>query len=172
MAKGCTASQVFLIFTTRLYQFLSVFSLFALFSDESKVFLPQYSQMAILQAAHFRRVVKTDYLSRHMSKYKFIKAGNSIGPVTRCDEMYHFAVILRLLEASQTTADHRRCLLENRSSVASQLPTMNCFYFLLRFSSQQWHIELFNWECLVSYDTTANGIPITMLKTVWESSCE
>ena len=37
---------------------LSVFSLFALFSDEPEVFLPKYSQMAILHAAHFRRVVK------------------------------------------------------------------------------------------------------------------
>ena len=50
--------------------------------------------------------------------------------------MYHFAAILRLLEASQATADHRRCLPENRSSVASQLATMECFHFLLRCSSQ------------------------------------
>ena len=53
-----TASEVFLIFTTQLNQFLSVFSLFALFSDEPEVFLPKYSQMAIPHAAHFWRVVK------------------------------------------------------------------------------------------------------------------
>ena len=49
---------MFRIFTTRLYQFLSLFSLCALFSDEPEVFLPKYSQMAILHAAHFRSVVK------------------------------------------------------------------------------------------------------------------
>ena len=34
--------------------------LFALFSDEPEVFLPKYSQTAILRAAHFRRVVKSE----------------------------------------------------------------------------------------------------------------
>ena len=53
-----TASEVFPIFTTQLYQYFSVFLLFALFSDEPEVFLPKYSQTAILHAAHFRRVVK------------------------------------------------------------------------------------------------------------------
>ena len=52
-----TASEVFLIFTTQLYQYFSVFFLFALFSDEPEVFLPKYSQTAIRHAAHFRRVV-------------------------------------------------------------------------------------------------------------------
>ena len=33
-------SEVFLIFTTQLYQYFSVFSLFPLLSDESEVFLP------------------------------------------------------------------------------------------------------------------------------------
>ena len=51
-----TASEVFLIFTTQLYQYLSVF-FFYLFSDEPDVFLPKYSQTAILHAAHFRLVV-------------------------------------------------------------------------------------------------------------------
>ena len=37
---------------------LVYFFLFALFSDEPEVFLPKYSQTAILHAAHFRRVVK------------------------------------------------------------------------------------------------------------------
>ena len=37
--------------------FSSVYFLFALFSDEPEVFLPEYSQPAILHAAHFRRVV-------------------------------------------------------------------------------------------------------------------
>ena len=53
-----TASEVFLIFTTHLNQYFSVFLLFALFSDEPEVFLPKYSQTAILYAAHFRRVSK------------------------------------------------------------------------------------------------------------------
>ena len=45
---------MFLIFTTQLYQFFSVFFLLALFSDEPEVFFPKYSQTAIL---HFRRAV-------------------------------------------------------------------------------------------------------------------
>ena len=52
-----TASEVFLIFTTQLYQYFSVFFLFTLFSDEPDVFLPKYSLTEILHAAHFRRVV-------------------------------------------------------------------------------------------------------------------
>ena len=52
-----TAFEVFLIFTTQLYQYFSVFSVFPLFSDEPEVFLPKYSQIAILYAAHFRRLV-------------------------------------------------------------------------------------------------------------------
>ena len=54
-----TASDVFLNFTTQLYQYFSggVF-LFALFSGEPEVFLPKYSQTAILITAHFRRVVR------------------------------------------------------------------------------------------------------------------
>ena len=52
------ASEVFLTFTIPDYtNFVVRFSLFALFSDQSEVFLPNYSQMAILHAAHFRRVV-------------------------------------------------------------------------------------------------------------------
>ena len=79
----------------------------------------------------------------------FLKCGNilpifSIGPATRCDEIVHFAAILRVLGASQPIAAHRRSLLQNRSSVASQLGAINYFYFLLRFSSQRSHIELFN----------------------------
>ena len=53
------AHEVFLIFTSQLYQYFSVLFLIALFSDEPEVFLPKYSQIAILHAAHFRRVVKT-----------------------------------------------------------------------------------------------------------------
>ena len=47
-------------FTTQLYQYFSLFFLFALFSDKPEVFLPKYSQTAIpvLHAAHFQRVVK------------------------------------------------------------------------------------------------------------------
>ena len=51
------ASEVFLIFTTQLYQYFRVIFLFALFRDEAEVFLPRYSQTAILHAAHFLRVV-------------------------------------------------------------------------------------------------------------------
>ena len=53
-----TASEMFLIFTTQPYQCFSVIFLFALVSDEPEVFLPEYSQSAILHAAHFQRVVK------------------------------------------------------------------------------------------------------------------
>ena len=53
-----TPSEVFLIFTTHLHQYFSVFLLFARFSDEPEVFLPKYSKTAILHAAHFRRVSK------------------------------------------------------------------------------------------------------------------
>ena len=53
-----TASEVFLISTTQLYKYLSVIFLFSLVSDEPDVFLPKYSQTAILHAAHFRWVVK------------------------------------------------------------------------------------------------------------------
>ena len=52
-----TASEMFLIFTTQLYQYFSVFFLFAPFSDEPEVFLPKYFETAILHAAHFLRVV-------------------------------------------------------------------------------------------------------------------
>ena len=52
-----TTSEVFLIFTTQLYQYFSVLILFALSSDKPEVFLPKYSQTAILHAAHFRWVV-------------------------------------------------------------------------------------------------------------------
>ena len=55
-----TVSEVFLIFTTLIYQFFHCVFLFALFSDEPEVFLHKYSQMAILHAAHFRRVVNME----------------------------------------------------------------------------------------------------------------
>ena len=48
-----TASEVLLTFTTQLYQYFSVFLLFALLSDEPEVFVPKYFQTAILHAAHF-----------------------------------------------------------------------------------------------------------------------
>ena len=34
--------------------------------------------------------------------------------------------------------------LKNRSSVASLLVTIGCFQISLRFSSQRWHIEIFD----------------------------
>ena len=52
-----TASEVFLIFTTQLYQYFGVYFVFVLFGDEPEVFLPKYSQTAIRHAAHFQRVV-------------------------------------------------------------------------------------------------------------------
>ena len=47
------------MFTTQLCQYFSMFCLFALFSDKPEVFLPKYSQTAILHAVLFQRVVKT-----------------------------------------------------------------------------------------------------------------
>ena len=72
-------------------------------------------------------------LISHTLQYCTPAMGRSKGPATRCDEIDHFAAILMVLEASQTTADYRKCLPENRSSVAIQLGAINCFYFLLRF---------------------------------------
>ena len=60
MVEGCIASEVFLIFTTRLCQFFQSVLSVSLFSDEPEVFLPKYSQMAILHAPHFRRVVNPE----------------------------------------------------------------------------------------------------------------
>ena len=53
---GGAGGLVLLIFTTPLYH-SCVYFLFALFSDEPEVFISEYSQTAILHAAHFRRVV-------------------------------------------------------------------------------------------------------------------
>ena len=72
-------------------------------------------------------------------------------------------------DGSRSIADHRRYLPENRSSVASQLGAINCFYFLLWFSSQRSHIELFNRDYWDPHDMTAYGITITIMKTVWKS---
>ena len=52
-----------------------------------------------------------------------------IGPATRCDEIDYFPSILSVLGASQPSAAHRFSLLENRSSVASQLSTMKWVFF-------------------------------------------
>ena len=60
------ASEVFLILTTKLYKSFSAFSLFALFSDEPEVFLPECSQMAILHAADFRRLVNIVKYKAHI----------------------------------------------------------------------------------------------------------
>ena len=80
---------------------------------------------------HFTSVYMFDTICITINKLEHI------GPATRCDEMGHFAAILKLLEPSQTIAAYRRYLLQNRSSVASQLPTMECFHILLRCSSQR-----------------------------------
>ena len=42
------------------------------------------------------------------------------------------------LEASQSIAVYRNYLLQNRSSLASQLPTMDCFHIFLQCSSPRW----------------------------------
>ena len=47
------------IITTQLYKYFSVILLFAPVSDEPEVFLPKYSQTALLHAPHFRWVVNT-----------------------------------------------------------------------------------------------------------------
>ena len=73
MAKGCglsTASEVFLIFT-RYINILVFLFLFALFSDEPEVFIPKYSQTAILHAAHFRRIVNNFYNGITLSFFEF-----------------------------------------------------------------------------------------------------
>ena len=49
--------RCFLFLLLNYTNILVYFFLFALFSDEPEVFLPKYSQTAILRAAHFRRVV-------------------------------------------------------------------------------------------------------------------
>ena len=49
-----TNSEVFLIFTTRLYQLFRAFFLVMRLSEGPEVFLPEYSQPAIVHAAHFR----------------------------------------------------------------------------------------------------------------------
>ena len=53
------ASEVFLIFTTQLYQYFCVFLLFASVCDTPEVLPSKYSKTAILHAAHFKRVVNT-----------------------------------------------------------------------------------------------------------------
>ena len=75
-----TASEVFLTFTAQLYQYLS---LFALFSKEPEVFLPKYSQTAILHAAHFRRVVKDPLPLFKKSKVVILVAGGRWRGVAR-----------------------------------------------------------------------------------------
>ena len=52
---GVLRKEYFRLVTTHVYQFFCC--LFALFSDKPEVFLPEYSQPAILHAAHFQRVV-------------------------------------------------------------------------------------------------------------------
>ena len=61
MAKGCIVAQVlplrcFIFLLPNCTNILVFFSLFALFSDEPEVFLPEHSQTAIPHAVHFRRV--------------------------------------------------------------------------------------------------------------------
>ena len=63
VAMGCIAARVlplrcFLFLLPNYTNMLVCFFLLAIVSDEPEVFLPKYSQTAILHAAHFRRVVK------------------------------------------------------------------------------------------------------------------
>ena len=64
--------------------------------------------------------------------------------ITTCARVYRAGCMIflgnapcdvELLGASQTIAEHLWYLLKNRSSVASQLLTMQCFHILLRCSS-------------------------------------
>ena len=77
---------MFLIFTTQLYQYYSLFFLFAIFNDEPEVFLPKYSQTAILHAAHFRRVVKSGYLDSQVSQLCIVQCGWPHLPVSKIEE--------------------------------------------------------------------------------------
>ena len=55
--------------------------LFAVFSDEPEVFLPKYSQTAILHAAHFWRVVNDAILTPHSGvtvSVRHVGFGNSV----------------------------------------------------------------------------------------------
>ena len=70
-----TASEVFLIFTTQLYQYINVFFYLHYFSDKPEVFLPKYFQTAILHAAHLQRVVNDrlrDLVGYHSAKRQVI----------------------------------------------------------------------------------------------------
>ena len=63
MTKGCIVALVlplrcFLFLLPNYTNILVCFFLFAIFGDKPEVFLPRYSQTAILHAAHFQRVVK------------------------------------------------------------------------------------------------------------------
>ena len=63
MVKGCIVAGVlplkcFLFLLPNYNNILVGFFLFALVSNDPEVFLPNYSQTAVLHAAHFRRVVK------------------------------------------------------------------------------------------------------------------
>ena len=76
MAKGSIVARVLplrcFLFLLPNYTFFSVFFLFALFTDEPEVFLPEYSQTAILHAAHFQRVVKIEFPGCGGQKYSYL----------------------------------------------------------------------------------------------------
>ena len=65
---------MFLIFTTDYTHYSGHFFLVMLFSDEPEVFLPKYSQLAILHAAQFRRVV-TVVISRVVAPMSIVVPG-------------------------------------------------------------------------------------------------
>ena len=72
---------MFLISITQLYQYFSFLFLFALFSDEPEVFLPKYSQTAIVHAAHFPRVVNIIYFIVLILNYDQRNIHNNLGIV-------------------------------------------------------------------------------------------
>ena len=54
-----TASEVFLIFTTQLYQYLCNYKAIFSYHDKREVLQQEYSQPQIFPSPHFRWVVKT-----------------------------------------------------------------------------------------------------------------
>ena len=53
MAQGCTASEVFLIFTTQLYSNLCNYNAIYSFTDKRQVLQQEYSPPPILPSHHF-----------------------------------------------------------------------------------------------------------------------
>ena len=92
------------------------------FSAEPEVFLPKYSQTAILHAAHFRRVVKTFYSIHDSILLKTPKSyttlpilsddgakNTCIGPATRCDVAHLRWGVPKPLRCRKIACDAHQC---------------------------------------------------------------